>query len=51
MTEPPVLGAIHDIRTFVPLIEVTGALGVVGLVAAIKAIYAELELKPIALCA
>jgi len=49
ITEPPVLGTVQVISTFVPLIDVTGAGGVSGLVAAIIANYYELVLKPIAL--
>lgn len=43
------LGTVQRISTFVPLIDVTGAGGVSGLVAAIIAICCELVLKPIAL--
>jgi len=49
ITEPPVLGTVQVISTFVPLIDVTGAGGVPGLVAAIIANYCEFVLKPIAL--
>jgi hypothetical protein len=40
---------IQDIKTFVPLITVVGATGVVGRVAAMIAISLEIALKPIAL--
>jgi hypothetical protein len=49
ITDPPVSCMIQDIKTFVPLITVVGATGVVGRVAAMIAISLEIALKPIAL--
>lgn len=51
MTEPPVSAMIQEMRTLVPLMDVIGATGVVGLVAAIIDLSTELVLYPIALCA
>lgn len=44
ITEPPVSYIAQDIKTLVPLIDVVGATGVVGKVAAIIAISLEIEL-------
>jgi len=51
MTEPPVSAMIQEMRTLVPLMDVIGATGVVGLVAAIIDLSTELVLYPIALWA